>query len=29
VHLLRTKLGGDAGSRIVTVHGAGYRMIDP
>ncbi len=29
VHLLRSKLGPDAGARIVTVHGAGYRMVDP
>jgi DNA-binding response OmpR family regulator len=28
VHLLRSKLGPDAGARIVTVHGAGYRMVD-
>jgi DNA-binding response OmpR family regulator len=28
VHLLRTKLGPDAGARIVTVHGVGYRMVD-
>ncbi len=29
VHLLRSKLGPDAGARILTVHGAGYRMVDP
>jgi DNA-binding response OmpR family regulator len=29
VHLLRSKLGPVAGARIVTVHGAGYRMVDP
>lgn len=29
VHLLRSKLGPDAGARIVTVHGVGYRMVDP
>jgi DNA-binding response OmpR family regulator len=29
VHLLRAKLGPEAGARIVTVHGAGYRMVDP
>ena len=29
VHLLRSKLGRRAGARIVTVRGAGYRMIDP
>lgn len=28
IHLLRSKLGPDAGARIVTVHGAGYRMVD-
>jgi DNA-binding response OmpR family regulator len=29
VHFLRKKLGPDAGARIVTVHGTGYRMSDP
>jgi DNA-binding response OmpR family regulator len=29
IHLLRSKLGPEASARIVTVHGAGYRMIDP
>ena len=28
VHLLRTKLGPEAGARITTVHGVGYRMLD-
>ncbi len=29
VHLLRAKLGPEAGVRIATVHGVGYRMVDP
>jgi DNA-binding response OmpR family regulator len=29
VHLLRSKLGSEAGVRIATVHGVGYRMVDP
>ncbi|MGZ6213669.1 MAG: response regulator transcription factor [Candidatus Limnocylindria bacterium] len=29
IHLLRRKLGPDAGGRIVTVHGTGYRMTGP
>jgi len=29
VHLLRSKLGPDAAARIITVHGVGYRMVDP
>jgi len=29
VHLLRSKLGPDAAARITTVHGVGYRMVDP
>lgn len=28
VHFLRSKLGPDAGARILTVRGAGYRMVD-
>ncbi len=28
VHLVRSKLGPDAGARIATVHGVGYRMAD-
>jgi two-component system response regulator QseB len=29
VHLLRSKLGPEAGARIATVHGVGYRMVEP
>jgi DNA-binding response OmpR family regulator len=29
VHLLRSKLGPEAAARIATVHGVGYRMLDP
>ncbi len=28
VHLVRSKLGPDAGARLMTVHGVGYRMAD-
>jgi len=28
VHLVRTKLGPEAGARLMTVHGVGYRMAD-